>query len=68
MIAGGTCLVAQAYKAQLGTVLKGRVGSLFEGWRRDPINAASTESFPASDPPSWTPTSVGKPVRVETHS
>jgi hypothetical protein len=65
MIAGGTCLVAQAYKSQLSTVLKGRVGPLFDGWRRrDPINAASTESFPASDPPSWTP-AVGKPAAAE---
>jgi len=65
MIAGGTCLVAQAYKKQLSSTMKARVGSLMDGWRRDSVNTELKDSFPASDPPSWTP-AVGKPAEAET--
>ncbi len=64
MIAGGTCLVAHAYNARFSCAMKGRIQSLFEGGRRDNVNKASKDSFPASDPPSWTP-AVGKPAEAE---
>ena len=64
LIAGGMCFVAQAYKAQLSAAFKGRVKPLFDGRARDTVHRASNDSFPASDPPSWTPT-VGKPSEAE---
>jgi hypothetical protein len=64
MIAGGTCLLAQAYRAQISSALRVRLGCLFEGRTADNVNKASKDSFPASDPPSWTP-SVGKLAEAE---
>ncbi len=32
---------------------------------RDEIERASDDSFPASDPPSWSPHSVGRPVHAQ---
>jgi hypothetical protein len=59
LVAAGTCLIARAYKAELAALnclpqMPGRSRHV------DEINRAAEASFPASDPPAWTP-AVGKP-------
>jgi hypothetical protein len=63
LIAAGVALVVQAYSAQLAA-LKCLPRMPKRRQRSDEINRAAEESFPASDPPAWTP-GVGQPKTVE---
>jgi len=61
LIAAGACLVGEAYRERFACLVGSRVGPVLKRGSRkvDEINAASEESFPASDPTAFTP-AVGK--------
>lgn len=65
LIAAGTVLVAVGYKAQLAA-LKRRAGAILprRSKKLDDVNQTDADSFPASDPPAWTP-AVGKAAQSE---
>ena len=63
LIVAGTCLVARAYQAELAAwnclqLMPRRSRNV------DEINRAAEASFPASDPPGWTP-ATGNPRAVD---
>jgi hypothetical protein len=66
LIAVGTLLVGEAYRERFASMVGSRVGPVLGRGSKnmDAINKASEESFPASDPPAFTP-AVGKPAQAE---
>lgn len=65
LIAAGTALVGRGYKAQLAALKCLVPARAPRSSKVDEINQAAEESFPASDPPAWTP-AIGNPKPSET--
>jgi len=62
LMAAGAILVGEAYNLRVAAL--NSLPQLRGSKKLDEVNRAAEASFPASDPPAWTP-SVGKPRTAE---